>query len=108
MGVIEDTLIPVQREWNDWRLAEVRFKDLQDVHWFQPPGAPRALLHGYVAPATVVSGALAEAPDGSPDDRLLVCVLKCHTALPIYTALVARADQGVTDRVRRSALIADS
>ena len=96
MSVIEETLIPVQREWNGWRLAEVRFKDLQDVHWFQPPGAPRALLHGYVAPATVVSGDLVEpaAAPAPPMDRLLVCVLKCHTAAPIYTALAARADQG--------------
>jgi hypothetical protein len=95
MTVIEEALIPVQREWNGWRLAEVRFKDLQDVHWFQPPGAPRALLHGYVAPATVVSGDLVEpaAASPAPVDRLLVCVIKCHTAAPIYTALAARADQ---------------
>ncbi len=95
--VLEETLIPVQREWDGWRLAEVRFKDLQDVHWFQPPGAPRALLHGYVAPGTVVSGDLLATPTGAPMpevDRLLVCVIKCHTAAPIYTALAARADQG--------------
>ena len=93
MSVTNETLIPVQREWNGWRLAEVRFKDLQDVHWFQPPGAPRALLHGYVSPSTVVSGDLVEQRNGEAPDRLLVCVIKCHTAAPIYTALAARADQ---------------
>ncbi|HUE88141.1 MAG TPA: hypothetical protein VMO26_18870 [Vicinamibacterales bacterium] len=93
MSYTEETLIPVQREWNGWRLSEVRFKDLQDVHWFQPPGAPRALLHGYVAPSTVVSGDLVEKTGGQPPDRLLVCVIKCHMAAPIYTALAARADQ---------------
>ena len=93
MFFTDDTLIPVQREWNGWRLAEVRFKDLQDVHWFQPPGAPRALLHGYVSPATVVSGDLVEQRQQEATDRLLVCVIKCHMAAPIYTALAARADQ---------------
>ena len=93
MSVTEETLIPVQREWNGWRLAEVRIKDLQDVHWFQPPGAPRALLHGYVSPSTVVSGDLVQSSGDEAADRLLVCVIKCHTAAPIYTALAARADQ---------------
>lgn len=93
MVFTDETLIPVQREWDGWRLAEVRFKDLQDVHWFQPPGAPRPLLHGWVSPSTVVSGDLVEQPGGQPPDRLLVCVIKCHTAAPIYTALAARADQ---------------
>lgn len=88
----EDTLIPVQLEWNGWRLAEVRFNDLQDVHWYQPPGAPRALLHGYVSPSNVVSGKLVERGDEHTPDRLLVCVIKCHMAAPIYTALAARAD----------------
>lgn len=92
MFFTEDTLIPVQREWNGWRLAEVRFKDLQDVHWYQPPGAPRALLHGYVSPSTVVSGDLVEPSHEHAPDRLLVCVIKCHMAAPIYTALAARAD----------------
>jgi hypothetical protein len=94
MSITEETLIPVQQEWNGWRLAEVRIKDLQDVHWFQPPGAPRALLHGYVSPSTVVSGDLVQQNSGVAPDRLLVCVIKCHMAAPIYTALAARADQG--------------
>jgi hypothetical protein len=93
MFVTEETLIPVQLEWNGWRLAEVHFKDLQDVHWYQPPGAPRALLHGYVLPSMVVSGELVEQGHEHPTNRLLVCVIKCHTAAPIYTALAARADQ---------------
>ena len=93
MSVNEDTLVAVQREWNGWRLAEVRLKDLEDVHWFRPPGAPRALVHGYVAPSTVVSGTLAEQVSAEAPDRLLVCVLKSHTAAPVYTALAARADQ---------------
>jgi hypothetical protein len=93
MSYTEETLIPVQREWNGWRLAEVRVKDLQDVHWFQPPGAPRALLHGYVSPSTVVSGDLIERAGAEAPDRLLVCVIKCHMAAPLYTALAAKADQ---------------
>ena len=91
MSITEEPLIPVQREWNGWRLAEVRFNDLKDVHWFQPAGAPRPLLHGYVVPSALVSGDLMEQGVATPAERLLVCVIKCHMAAPVYTALAARA-----------------
>src|SRR5262249_52782636 len=41
-------LVPVRCAWNAWRTAEVRLTDLHDIHWFQPPGAPRPLVHAYV------------------------------------------------------------
>lgn len=93
MSVNDEVLVPVQCGWDNWRLAEVRLKDLEDVHWFQPPGAPRALVHGYVAPSTVVSGTLTAQPADDPPGRVLVCVIKSHTAAPIYTALATRANQ---------------
>ena len=32
--------------------------DLQEVHWFQPNGAPRRLVHGYVSCASITAGAV--------------------------------------------------
>jgi hypothetical protein len=90
--VTEETPITVQREWNGWRCADVRLGDLQDVHWRQPPGAPRAIVHGYVSPVAMLSGDLVqEAGESAPDGRLLVCVIRCHVASDVYAALTARA-----------------
>lgn len=90
--VTEDTPITVQREWDGWRRAEVRLGDLHDVHWLQPPGAPRAIVHGYVSPAALLSGDLQLEPTSvGRDERLLVCVIRCHVACDAYNALTARA-----------------
>jgi hypothetical protein len=87
------TLVIVQREWDGWRTAQVRLGDLEDVHWFQPPRAPRALIHAYVNCSSIVSGELPhECRQGSEPHRLLVCVIKIHTAPWIYDELASRAN----------------
>ena len=94
MQVLDDVRISVQGEWNDWRTAEVRLRDLQHLHWFQPSRAPRPLVHGYVGCDKLLSG-------GIPHDcqlsrrphPLLVCVLKSHTAPPVYAELTRRANE---------------
>ena len=88
-------LIPVQRDWNGWRTVEVRLSDLQSVHWFQPHGAPRPLVHGYVPCSSIPDGHFPH--DCNPADaphQLLVCVLKRHTLASAYAELARRADAG--------------
>jgi hypothetical protein len=86
-------LIPVQRDWNGWRTVEVRLADLQNVHWLQPRGAPRPLVHGYVSCRSI---ATADIPhDCNPADaphQLLVCVVKRHAVASAYMELARRAD----------------
>ena len=100
MPAEDETLIRVQRDWAGWRTGEVRLCDLQSVHWFQPGRAPRAMVHGYISCASIVSGDiphdchLTEGPH-----RLLVCVVKRHTLPRAYVELARRADeQRITSR----------
>lgn len=94
MRANDDFLIRVQSEWNGWRNAEVRVNDLSDVHWFQPNGAPHALVHGYLACSTIAAGDLPHGCDRrSAPHRLLVCILKRHTIATVYAELVRRADE---------------
>jgi hypothetical protein len=100
-------LVPVQREWNGWRTVEVRLSDLQNVHWFQPRGAPRPLVHGYVSCGSIANGGIPH--DCNPADaphQLLVCVLKRRTLASAYIELARRADAGAvstpTGRIRYS------
>lgn len=86
-------IIRVQSEWNGWRTAGVKMSDLHEVHWFQPTGAPRSLVHGYVSCASITAGELPHncTGTGSPH-RLLVCVIKSHTSEAVYAELERRAN----------------
>jgi hypothetical protein len=86
-------LVVVQRDWNGWRKAMAPLAALEGVHWHQPPGAPRPLIHAYVTCDALVSGdGPHECVDGSTPHRLLVCLLKCHIAPLVYEVLSARAN----------------
>ena len=82
----------VQREWNGWRTAVARLIDLEGLHWRQPDGAPRPLVHAHVLCTKVQSENLTHDCDAaSAPHRLLVCVLKCHTAPGVFALLSQRA-----------------
>ena len=78
----------VQRQWNDWRKAEVFSSDLHGAHWRHPAGASRPLLHAYVSCAKVQSGAIPHRCDiRSAPHWLLVCILRRHTVGAVYDEL---------------------
>lgn len=84
--------VAVQRNWNGWRTATVPVGALEDIHWHQPHGAPRALIHAYVSCSNVRSGDLEHECDRtSAPHRILVCVLKCHTPAKVFAELADRA-----------------
>jgi hypothetical protein len=90
---IEDAIVVVQSEWNGWRTARVRVAHLEKLHWAQPAGAPRPLLHALVSCTQLQSGHLAHHCEASaPPHDLLVCVLKSHTQSAVFAELSRRAD----------------
>jgi len=90
--ITSGTLVVVQRDWNGWRKAMTPMAALQDVHWHQPPGAPRPLIHAYVSCRELTSGDVPHDCTGRGAHRLLVCVLRQHTAPSVFCALVERAN----------------
>jgi hypothetical protein len=92
MQPLDDMLIPVQREWNGWRTADVRFGDLQNIHWLQPKGAPVLLVHGYILCTSFVNGNVPHECDRTrAPHRLLVWVIKRHIAPHVHAELTRRA-----------------
>jgi hypothetical protein len=87
-----DALVVVQREWNGWRTAMARVSDLEDIHWSQPSGAPRPLLHAHIRCTEGLSGAIPHDCDATSPHYILVCLLKCHTSPGVYEDLSRRAD----------------
>ena len=89
----EDAIVAVQTEWNGWRTAMVHVSDLQEIHWAQPPGAPRPLLHATVSCDRVASGEILRLCKQMPlSHRLRVCLLKCHLPTSVFERLAAQAD----------------
>jgi hypothetical protein len=88
----DEMLVIVQREWNGWRTAFVRVGDLQDIHWFQPIGAPTSLIHAYVHCDAVEGDIPHDCGSTPPPHRLLVCVLKSHATPAAYAEVARSAD----------------
>jgi hypothetical protein len=94
MSAIGDAVICVQSEWDGWKTAEVRLRDLTDIHWSQPSGAPRPLAHGYVLCTDIIDGEVAHRCDrAAVPHRLRVCVLKSHSAPSVYAEIARRANE---------------
>lgn len=84
--------VTVQSTWSEWRTATVRLSDLQEVHWHQPPDAPRPILHAYVGCDLIVSGVIVHScPESSAPHRLLVCILRAHALVNTFEELSRRA-----------------
>lgn len=97
---LKNAIVAIQREWNGWRTAMVRIAHLEDVHWEQPPGAPRPLLHAMVSCDRLQSGRIDHDCELTPaPHRLLVCVLKSHTSPAVFDALSRRAGTALRFRV---------
>lgn len=89
-----NAIVYVQREWNAWRTAEVRLRDLKEIHWRQPAGAPQKLVHAYVSCADIRAGDLPHAcGDSWGPHRLLVCVLRRHVTPSVHAEIARRADE---------------
>lgn len=93
MAVNDGTLVEVRCAWNAWRTAYVRACDLRHLHWFQPSGAPRPLVHAYVACSDIVRGDIPHECDrGGAPHQLLVCVLKRYATPAVYDTLARLAE----------------
>jgi hypothetical protein len=102
---MSDEFVNVHSAWDGWRAANVRVADLRGVHWHRPSFAPTSILHGYVDCTDVVSGALPHDCDpASRPHRLLVCILRRHTSVPVYLEVAGRAGLDGTEAGEEGAL----
>ena len=94
MGPYDDIVISLHADWKHGESATTRFANLHDVHWHQPPGAPHALVHGYVSCADILSGNIPHECDPiTAPHSLRVCVLKRHTIPEVWAALARMAER---------------
>ena len=65
---------------------------LENIHWAQPFGARRPLIHAIVWCNRLESGRITHECDRTSPHRLVVCVLKSHTQPEVFEELSQRAD----------------
>lgn len=93
LAAAADRLVVVRGEWNGWRTAMVRGSDLRDAHHWQPPGAPRPLLHATVRCDAIISGDIAHECDAqSAPHEVLVCLLKRDVPAAVFDSLCLSDD----------------
>ncbi len=99
--------VRVHAPWNGCTSAMVHSADLHGLHWLQPGGAPRPLLHAYVDCDKLTNGSIPHAcVRGSRPHSILVCILKRHAMPEVYAGLAHCADSA--SRVERFPPFADS
>jgi hypothetical protein len=81
-GEGDERIIEVRQEWNDWRIATYRLRDVSELRWAWRGGGskrrtPQPFVHGYVMCNAMIRGELAHmCPHGEPPHRLKVCLTK--------------------------------
>jgi hypothetical protein len=89
----DQVLVVVHRAWNRFHTAWVRLADLEGVHWSQPFGAPRSLIHARISCHSIVMGSLPHDCDTKTRPHYLtVCILKGHSDTGVFQELLRRAD----------------
>ncbi len=76
----------VRRQWNDWRTAKVKLRDISEFHFSHVSGginvrAPRAFLCGYIWCTSVIEGDIAHScRHGKPPHSIKVVIVKKDNA----------------------------
>lgn len=77
-----EPVVWVRRQWNDYRDAAYRIRDVSGWHWSDVSGgvnvaAPRPFIHAYVSCNSIIAGELAHScSHGKGPHRIKVCVTK--------------------------------
>ncbi len=78
----DDVIIQVRRQWNDWRSARYRARDIEGWRWDRFSGgvnapAPQPFVHAYVSCDAMIGGDLAHSClHGEGPHRIKVCITK--------------------------------
>jgi hypothetical protein len=74
--------VSVRRQWNDWKIAQYKLKDIGRLHWSNLSGginatAPQLFVHGYVLCDQMIDGELSHScRHGPPPHLVKVCITK--------------------------------
>lgn len=81
-AVIQETIVTVRRQWNDWKTGTVAAQKLSDFHWRSSSGgvgaaSPRPMLYARMMCDSLLSGEIGHSCRHGPGPHdILVCIVK--------------------------------
>jgi hypothetical protein len=102
------TVVRVRRQWNSRKIGEVRWADLEDLHWDRTSGglqhrSPFVMMYGYMWCDRLASGRVAHSCiHGEGPHRIKVVVVKKDNPRPLVAALIATLPPQHPRRPRRN------
>ena len=101
MGKIDDEVVWIRRQWNDWRDASVRLSDIERPHWSSTSGgvmepAPRSFIHAYVWCDRIEGYIGHSCCHGPPPHRIKVCIIKRTNTPAVFKKILSMVEAGKT------------
>jgi hypothetical protein len=89
--ISNNTNIKIRRQWNNWKIAEVEFSKISNLHWDNTSGgvaalAPQYFIHGYIWCDTYAGELSHSCMHGEGPHRIKVCITKTDN-LKIFDTL---------------------
>jgi hypothetical protein len=104
----DDAVVEVRQEWNDWRIATYRLRDVSELRWSWRGGGtkrrtPQPFVHGYVMCDEKIGGELAHVCSPGAPHRLKVCLTRTgnESIWKDVAAIVGPRPARTSRRIRR-------
>jgi hypothetical protein len=81
MKISDNTKIKIRRQWNDWRITEIEYSKISDLHWNNTSGgvgapAPQYFIHAYIWCNSYVGDLAHSCSHGEGPHRIKICITK--------------------------------
>lgn len=85
--------VSIRRQWNDYRIAEVEFSDLRQLHWDNVSGgvksrSPKSFIHAFVSCDKIVGDISHSCVHGKPPHHIKVVLIKKDHTLEIWEKIL--------------------
>jgi hypothetical protein len=93
---MDDEIVVVRRQWNNWVRGKVRIADFRRPHWRSVSGgvsvpSPRPFVYGYIFCDQLVDGTVNHScQHGAPPHKILLCVVRGITTSRFLSAFAMR------------------
>ena len=89
-------VVRVRRHWNDWRVAEVDYEKIRNIHWDRLPGgvsapAPQYFIHAYIWCDDYEGESAHSCQHGKGPDYIKICIAKTDNEPTVFAKIEKKA-----------------
>ena len=110
MKISDNIKIKIRRHWNDWRIAEIEYSKISDLHWDNISGgiaapAPQYFIHGYIWCDSYDGDLAHSCRHGEGPHRIKVCITKTDNDPSVFKKIkliVGEKPSNIVKKKRKS------